>query len=417
MIQIVSERGYDAVTVRGLAQLAGVSTRTVYEHFDSKDACLLAVLDSAIQCAAARAVEGGEDQGRDELRLLLNSLATALERKPQLGRVVLVEALAAGPAALRKLRSAERAFENLIRDGFESEPEGPAMPPLVLEGIVAGLVGIARNRLLDGREQELPELVDTLVDEWMLSFQSEAAGALKQPDLRISLGKSTPGGAISPAEANEQVPGDERALVLSAIAKLAATEGYSELTIPRIRAVAGVSRRAFDRHFSSVRDCYVASLDLHANHAVSSATRAYVTARSWPEGVHRGVTALCEYIARDPVLTTLGFVEIFSMGPEGVHTRERLVTQVVELFHRSAPPEYRPEELVAEASVDAVWGVIHHYVVSGQAQLLPGIAPTLSYLALAPVIGAPVAINAIRLAAMAATETSTTTEQIGRGAT
>ncbi len=404
MVQIVAEHGYDAVTVRGLATLAGVSTRTFYEHFDSKEACLLAALDNVVQCAANRAVQDGE-QGREQLRALLLSLIAELERNPQLGRVVLLEALAAGPAALRKLRNAEHALGSLIDEGFEVATESEA-PSLVIEGIVAGLVGIARTRLLNSRETELSGLIDGLLD-WAFCYQSEAAGALAEPDLRISPALSVFGSTVSPADANGQAPGDERALILSAVAKLAAAEGYPELTIPRIRAVAGVSRRSFDASFDSVEDCFVAALEMHAVHAISLATSAYADAGSWAEGVHRGVTVLCEYIASDPVLATLGFVEIFSLGPGGVHARERLTARVGELFRDSAPLEHRPGGLDAEASVAAVWGVIHHYVVIGQAQQLPSVAPTLSYMALAPAIGASAAVDAIRRAAKAPTETST----------
>lgn len=415
MVQLVAERGYDAVTVRGLATLAGVSTRTVYEHFDSKEACLLAVLGEVVQCAASRALQDKESQGREQLRALLVSLSEELKRNPELGRVVLLEALAAGPAALRKLRNAEQAFGGLLVESFEGTAGNEEVPSLVVEGIVSGLVGIARTRLLDGREAELPVLVDELLD-WTFCYPSETAAALTAPDLRVAPALSVLGSNASPTDANGRTPGDERALILSAVAKLAAAEGYPELTIPRIRAVAGVSRRSFDASFESVEDCFAAALELHAAHAIVLSTSAYAEVDNWTEGVHLGITALCEYIACDPVLATLGFVEIFSLGPEGVRVRERLMARVGELFHDSAPLEHRPSELVAEASVAAVWGVLHRYVVAGQAQLLPSIAPALSYIALAPAIGAKAAVDAIRQGAISAAETSTSDRKPGRGA-
>ena len=417
MVEIVSERGYDAVTVRELARLAGVSTRTFYEHFDSKEACLLDTLDSVIHCAAGHVVENGERGWQQQLRFLLLSLARELERKPQLGRVALVEALSAGPMALRRLRHAEQAFEGLIEDSFDRAPDRVALSPLVVEGIVAGLLSVARARLLAGREQELPGLVDELL-EWALCYRSEEPAVLEQLEQQLDLKRTAPGGddAASRIETNGQAPGDERALILSAMAKLAAAEGHLELTIPRIRAAAGVSRKSFDESFDSAEACFIAALEMHAAHAISHASLAYAEGEDWPEGVHRGIVALCDYIACDPVLTALGFVEIFSLGAEGVRTRERLTAQVVELFHGSAPPEQRPGRLAAEASTGAVWGLIHHHVVSGQMQQLSSVAPTLSYLALAPAIGAPAAMDAIRQVATVAAETSTPDRQMGRGA-
>ena len=41
MVELVAERGYDAVTTRALVRLAGVSTHTFYDHFHDKDECFL----------------------------------------------------------------------------------------------------------------------------------------------------------------------------------------------------------------------------------------------------------------------------------------------------------------------------------------------------------------------------------------
>src|SRR4051812_40348248 len=43
MVKTVAERGYGAVTVRELARVAGVSTRTFYRHYPSKEECFLRV--------------------------------------------------------------------------------------------------------------------------------------------------------------------------------------------------------------------------------------------------------------------------------------------------------------------------------------------------------------------------------------
>src|SRR5690349_23301030 len=42
-------------------------------------------------------------------------------------------------------------------------------------------------------------------------------------------------------------------LFRSATARLASKEGYATLTVPRVRAAAGVSRRSFDTYFEGVR--------------------------------------------------------------------------------------------------------------------------------------------------------------------
>jgi hypothetical protein len=42
-----------------------------------------------------------------------------------------------------------------------------------------------------------------------------------------------------------------------------------------------------------------------------------------------------------------------------------------------------------------MWGVIHHFVATGRGAQLPVAAPVLSYIALAPALGAATAVDAI----------------------
>ena len=72
------------------------------------------------------------------------------------------------------------------------------------------------------------------------------------------------------------------------------------------------------------------------------------------------------------------------------------MTALADLLRASAPAGQRPSELVAEASVGAVWGIVHHEVALGATQRLPDIAPQLSFMVLAPVLGAENAAQAIR---------------------
>jgi hypothetical protein len=51
--------------------------------------------------------------------------------------------------------------------------------------------------------------------------------------------------------------------------------------------------------------------------------------------------------------------------------------------------------LVGEASVGAIWGIVHHRVTRGSTQLLPGLADYATYIVLAPVIGGEAAAKVI----------------------
>ncbi len=398
MIEIVGERGYCAVTVRELAKLAGVSTRAFYEHFDGKEDCFLRTYELVVQRAAGRivAAQRGERDWEQRLRLAFAAFGEEIQGKPQTGRLALVEVLALGPAALEQMRRAEGMFEAMVGESFSRAPGEITVPPLLIKGIVAGGAGVARTRLLDGREWELPNVAEALV-EWAFCYRSEAAAEIGSLDHKLASLGFVGGSELLGEEQNRETPGDERALILSAVAKLAAADGYWKLTVTRIRSAAGVSRRSFDAQFESVEDCFFAALELRVDRALSQAKRAYAEGDSWACGIHRALGALCDYIARDPVLGRLGFAEAFAPGPEGMRRRESIMASITALFRESASPEQRPTELAAEASVAAIWGILHYYVASGQAQAqrLGQVVPVLSFLALAPAIGAEAAADAI----------------------
>lgn len=399
MIEIVSEQGYDAVTVRRLSHLAGVSTRSFYEHFQSKEECLLATHELIVQRATARvaASQRGVHDWRERLRAAFIAFANEIESEPRAARLALLDASAAGPAALERMRSAEVAFEAMIVESFARVPGGTQMPSLLIKGIVSGAAGMARTRLaIHGDGAHLSEFARELF-EWTLSLYSSEMTELAELDRRLGSMPFIPEPALAtrPKEEGGRSRDDDRPLILAAAAKLAATENYRDLTVPRIRAAAGVSRRSFDAHFENVEDCFLAALELRVATALECAA-SDATGQGWPEKVCRTMGALCARVAGDPALAALAFVEILAAGPAAMRCREGMTVTIAERFRASAPPAQRPSSAAAETSVSAVWGVIHSSVTSGRAQQLPRIAASLSYLVLAPAIGAPSAIEAIR---------------------
>ena len=395
MIELVAERGFGAVTVRELVRLAGVSTHTFYERFADKEECFLHTYELLVQRSAKRVGDAQKDcyDWREQLRLALCAWAGGIACEPQAARLALVEAFAGGPAALEQMRRAEELYEAMIERSFARAPDPVPVPPLVVKGIVAGVHRVARAQLLAGCAHELPGLTDELL-EWMLCLRCEDGAALVRLADCPAPAPALPGAATSAIHADGAREGD-RERILEAVARLAAREGYWQLTVPRIRAVAGVSRRRFDEYFEDVQDCFIAALERLTERVLARVAPAGASAQTWPGGLHRALHALCAQFAADPVLARLGFIEVFAPGPDGMLCRERAIAGVAESFRASAPVAQRPSELCAEASVGAVWGIVHRHVASGRARQLPRIAPVLSFLALAPAIGAEQAVQAI----------------------
>jgi len=391
MVELVAEHGYNAVSVTALSKRAHVSKRDFYKHFAGKEECFLAAYDSIVNDAlrGVLAASEGEDDWRERLRLGLLAISGQVAHSPETARLALVEVFAAGAGAVERMLRTNQLFEtllarNLAFDGY------PQLPPLVVKGIVAGCSRVARARLLSGHPRQLVLDGEELM-EWALSFCDEDVARLR------GLGTTRPPLHVVAAEMplGTMPLGDERSLILAAAARLASKEGYAALTVPRICTLAGVSKRSFDAHFDGAADCFLATLKLLSGRTLAAAEPFYLTADDWASGVHRMIARLCRHLAGDPAFADLAFLEVFSPGPEAVQWRSEMIAKLAAMLRREAPPEQRPTTFAAEASIGAMWGVIHHFVATGRSAQLPAAAPVLSYLALAPALGGAAAVDAI----------------------
>lgn len=398
-IDLVAKHGYESLKVREIVRQAEVSTRAFYEHFSSKEDCFLRTYELISSRATRRiiAAQLNEADWRKRPRLIFDAFAGELERDPDGARYTLIEAYAAGDACLEQVWRAERLFEGMLAEAFARAPAGVTVPPLIVEGMVAGIAAISRRRLREGKVENLREVSEDLVS-WALSYPHERAVELSSLD-RQTVWRDTSLELLAPSSVGGQAESwsstGDRALILAAVAELAAKDGYASLTSARIRSTAGVSRRKFDAYFDDLEDCYLAALDLHAGEAVAQAARALAAGRSWPGGVYRAISALCDHVAGDGLLARVCLVDDFPPGPNGERARRRLTNAVAELLSDGEQTWKRPSSLLAETTTGAVWSLFHHHVVRDWS-MHRQVASTLSYVALAPVVGPSTALRAIR---------------------
>lgn len=107
------------------------------------------------------------------------------------------------------------------------------------------------------------------------------------------------------------------------------------------------------------------------------------------------MVALMGHVANDPVLQRVAFVEVFAVGSAAIEHREALLHKFNELLITRVPEPLRPSNVTVEAIIGAIWGIVHQHVTQGTAHLLPALAGHLSYLALAPAVGADTAVRVI----------------------
>ena len=388
MVELVAEHGYNGFPVATLSNRAHISKRDFYKHFESKEECFLATYDLIV----SRSVRGilaaaeGEEEWCERLRLGFLTFAGQIVSSPETARLALVEVFAAGAVAVERMQRTNQLFEALVAKNLALADGGPRLPPLLVKGIVAGGGRVARMRLLSGHPQQLALDGGELM-EWALSFCDDEIVRLR--GLRVA---GVPSSSVTIVEVPLE---DERALILAATARLASEEGYATLTVARVCAVAGVSRRRFDAHFEGVADCFRATLETLSGRALATAAPSYLTAEDWASGVCRMIVSLCRHLACDPTFARLAFLEVFAPGPGAIRWRSEMIAKLARKLRREAPSVRQPSEFAAEASVGAMWGVIHHFIAAGRGVQLPIAAPVLSYIALAPALGGAAAIEVI----------------------
>ena len=389
MIEVAgSEAGYAGVNIKLLSALAGVSRQTFYDRFGTTEACFLATYEYVVGRAARHVGDAyrAEEDSDCKLRAAFDAYAAEVVSEPKAARLALVEVLGAGPAALEERERGRQEFERMISASFSDAADGVTLPPLIVKGIVCGVERITRQRLLAGDVKELPALADDLL-AWALSYRSPGAGALAAAWPAYCDG-------LAPCCPRARVEND-RARMLSSAARIAAANGYGRLTPAQIVCGAGVSEARFDQLFQSTEQCFLDALDRLGLEALVCAARASQSSEDRLVGVHRGMTALMRHIATHPLLVRVAFVEIFAVGPAGIQRRERLLGQFTDQLVRSLPRLRAPSRLEAEASVGAIWGIVHHHVTQGPAGRLPQLAEPATYLALAPAIGGEAAARVI----------------------
>jgi AcrR family transcriptional regulator len=381
MLEIVSERGYGEVTVRELAQRAGISSRAFYQRYTGKEDCFLRTHELIVRRIVRRviAAQAGQTDWRECLRATVHTFLDELQREPRAARLLLVDAYAAGSVALDQVRGAERTFEMRISECFVLATKGSPPPSQLARGIVVGIMGIARFEMVKNREPNLTQLAEELTS-WAASvirtFLAENVPS------RLSLNPASLNPSITPKfNLPREASSNERVLIVAALTKLAAIEGYEEMTVRKIRASAGASSKKFSAHFVGVADCFQEAIDLYVD---SFPSQSYVY-----EGVENSlgpsrvdpIMLLCKCVAGDPAFATLCFVDVFTPGEMGVHSLERFVREISQLLARGES-DYPSLTTASEASAAAIWGSLREEIICGRRPQLTEQASQLQHLAL-----------------------------------
>lgn len=167
----LSARGqYTKMTVADLVARAGVGKPTFYEHFDSKDACLVALLDESFEMMVVAILAGLDPKASVEVRVrqgmtgFIEFMAEDVDRS----RMLLVEAAYSGLAGIERLAAAHEMLANFyfsLRE--EMRAQDPALPPLSktrARAIVGAISGSISPVLIAGDVTQIREMLEELIE-------------------------------------------------------------------------------------------------------------------------------------------------------------------------------------------------------------------------------------------------------------
>ncbi len=146
------------------------------------------------------------------------------------------------------------------------------------------------------------------------------------------------------------------------MAEEVAIRGASSVTVARVIARAGVSRRLFYKLFADVEDCFLASFDWAIGQARAVAVEAYTLETSWRERIRAGLGALLRFFDDQPLLAQLCLVHAAGGGPRVLEHRSRVMAELCEAVDRGRAEvsgERVPGPVVAEGVVGAVLAVLY----------------------------------------------------------
>jgi AcrR family transcriptional regulator len=188
----------------------------------------------------------------------------------------------------------------------------------------------------------------------------------------------------------ERVAEIQRARMLSATVEVAAEHGASNMTVTRIVARSGVSRRTFYEIFKDCEDCLLAALEDAFERAAEVVVPAYRGARRWHERCRAALTALLELFDERPDLARLLVVDSLGTGPHALERRRSVLAWLIDAVdegREEAQKGSEPPPLTAEGVVGAVLSVIHARLLEPAEEGLPELASPLMSMIVLPYLG------------------------------
>ncbi len=146
------------------------------------------------------------------------------------------------------------------------------------------------------------------------------------------------------------------------MAEETAMRGAASVTVARVIARAGVSRRLFYELFADIDDCFLATFAWSIEQARAVASEAYEAQGTWRESIRSALAELLRFFDEQPLLAQLCIVHAAGGGPRVLELRSQTIAELCEVVDRGRAEvsgSRVPGPVVAEGVVGAVIAVLY----------------------------------------------------------
>jgi len=420
IVELIAERGYQAVRILDLTKLAHVSRPTFYSLYEDKEELFLSAYDEIAQRTARTVIEAYEAQDAPNGHLqAIRSFAELAVAAPEAMSLMVLGAFGAGPKALERRNHTLEALEQSIRvsrDGAGGGGRGRASgktgsgkaraketgEDLTVKVILGGIREVTAARLRKGRVGELGGLADELY-AWAACYPVKLPAGLRVPAPAAGAGAGSQSDRALRAEGRlpsgrhdltrQFIVKNQRERIVDATAAIVAEKGLANLTIPAIARRANVSHQTFYEMYPTKHDAFLGTQKVGLHQALLVTVQAYEENEDdWPRGVAAGLRALLGYLASEPAHAHLILVDTFAASPEAIEIRDTSI----HAFAAYLQPGYHYASkggtgtvpgVAPEAIAGGIWQVLNFYIEDERTDELPDVAPQLIYAALTPFLG------------------------------
>ena len=173
------EHGYHEATVSQIVEAAGVSRRTFYQYFSSKEECFVDTYRVVEDFVLGEMRQAGADTDdcASRVRARLQAGLGVVAANPDLALFLLAAPQSAGGEVLENYSTLLRKLRELLKDGMSPLPEDRRPPEAIDDGLAGGIASLIVHGVRAGEGEEIAARLDEIFELVLTPYVGGAAAA------------------------------------------------------------------------------------------------------------------------------------------------------------------------------------------------------------------------------------------------